>query len=251
MSAGRAERACPAPLPLATLVDHWAGELAPADEAAVEEHLMACGACAERAAWLGRLAATTRELIARGRVPLVLTPALLARLERDGVRIRRHVVEAGGQTRCTAGPDDDLIAVMLRAPLRAGERVDLVYLEAPAGLDSVRAGPTSRSTSRAARWCSWSRATRSAPCRPAERGSASSASARPASGRSASSPSSHALGGRRPLTRPEIASLRGRRPSHPRLCLDPLERRLEPLGGPIAGGIRSSARLLGKGELSK
>ncbi len=135
MSAGRAERACPAPRPLATLVDHWAGELAPADEAAVEEHLIACGACAERAAWLGRLAAATRELIARGRVPLVLTPALLARLERDGVRIRRHVVEAGGQTRCTAGPDDDLIAVTLRAPLRAGERVDLVYLEAPAGLD--------------------------------------------------------------------------------------------------------------------
>jgi putative zinc finger protein len=135
MSAGRAERACPAPLPLSTLVDHWAGELAPADEAVVEEHLMACGACAERAASLGRLAAATRQLIARGRVPLVLTPALLARLERDGVRIRRHVVEAGGQTRCTAGPDDDLIAVTLRAPLRAGERVDLVYLEAPAGLD--------------------------------------------------------------------------------------------------------------------
>ena len=135
MSAGREERACSAPLPLATLVDHWAGELAPVDEAAVEEHLMACGACAERAASLGRLAAATRELIARGRVPLVLTSALLARLERDGVRIRRHVVEAGGQTRCTAGPEDDLIAVTLRAPLRAGERVDLVYLEAPAGLD--------------------------------------------------------------------------------------------------------------------
>jgi len=135
VSAGRADHACPVPLPLATLVDHWAGELAPADEAAVEEHLMACGACAERAASLGRLAAATRELIARGRVPLVLTPALLARLERDGMRIRRHVVEAGGQTRCTAGPDDDLIAVTLRVPLRAGERVDLVYLEAPAGLD--------------------------------------------------------------------------------------------------------------------
>lgn len=135
MSAGRAERACPAPLPLATLVDHWAGELAPADEAAVEEHLMACGACTERAARIGRLAAATRELIARGRVSLLLTPTLQARLEQDGVRIRRHVVEAGGQTRCTAGPDDDLIAVTLRAPLRAGERVDLVYLEAPAGLD--------------------------------------------------------------------------------------------------------------------
>jgi hypothetical protein len=120
---------------LATLVDPWAGELPAADEAAVEAHLMACGACAEQAAWLGRLAAATREVVPRGRVPLVLTPALLTRLERDGVRIRRHVVEAGGRTRCTAGPDDDLIAVTLRAPLRAGERVDLVYLEAPTGLD--------------------------------------------------------------------------------------------------------------------
>jgi hypothetical protein len=120
---------------LATLVDHWASELPAAEEAAVEAHLMACGACAEQAAWLGRLAAATREVVPRGRVPLVLTPALLTRLERDGVRIRRHVVEAGGRTRCTAGPDDDLIAVTLRAPLRAGERVDLVYLEAPTGLD--------------------------------------------------------------------------------------------------------------------
>jgi hypothetical protein len=135
LSEGRPARACAAPLPLATLVDYWAGELAPADEAAVEEHLMACAACAGRAERLGRLAAATRALIARGQVPLVLTPALLARLEREGVRIRRHVVEAGGQTRCTAGPDDDLIAVALRAPLRAGERVDLAYLEAPAGLE--------------------------------------------------------------------------------------------------------------------
>jgi hypothetical protein len=135
MSAERAARACPAPLPLATLVDWWAGELGPTDAAALEEHLMACGACAGRAERLGRLAAAVGPAIARGRVPLVLTPALAARLERDGVRIRRHVVEAGGQTRCTAGPDDDLIAVVLRTPLRAGERVDLAYLEAPAGLE--------------------------------------------------------------------------------------------------------------------
>jgi hypothetical protein len=135
MSAGRAARGCAAPLPLATLVDDWAGELPPADEAAVEEHLMACAACAGRAERLGRLSAAIPALIARGRVRLVLTAALLARLERDGVRIRHHVVEAGGRTRCTAGPDDDLIAVALRAPLRAGERVDLAYLEAPAGLD--------------------------------------------------------------------------------------------------------------------
>jgi hypothetical protein len=35
---------------------------------------------------------------------------------------------------CTAGPDDELIAVTLRGEFRPDERVDLVYLDAPGAL---------------------------------------------------------------------------------------------------------------------
>jgi hypothetical protein len=116
-------------------VDYWLDELPPSAEAATEEHLIQCVDCARRLERLVQIHADTRDLVGRGRVPLMLTPALLARLEQDGVRIRHHRVEAGGHTRCTAGPDDDLIGVTLLGEFRSGERVDLVYLDAP---DSLR-----------------------------------------------------------------------------------------------------------------
>ena len=120
---------CPSPVGLGELLDYWLGRLAPVAETAAEEHLMECGDCSQRLQWIIEVGGATRDLIRRGRVPLALTPALVAGLERDGVRIRHHQVEAGGDTRCTAGPDDDLVAVTLRGDFRAGERVDAVYLE--------------------------------------------------------------------------------------------------------------------------
>jgi hypothetical protein len=120
-------------------VDYWLAELPAPSEAATEEHLLACDDCTRRAEELARLGAAVRDLVRRGRVGLGLTPALLARLERDGVRIRRHRVEPGGETRCTAGPDDDLIAVTLRGEFRADEQVDLVLLDAPEPLAGRRA----------------------------------------------------------------------------------------------------------------
>lgn len=123
--------ACSTPLPLGVLVDYWFDELPPVAEAAAEEHLIQCADCGQRLQWIAEVGAATRDLIRRGRVPLALTPALLARLEQDGVRIRHHRVEAGGSTHCTVAPDDDLVAVTLRGELRRDERVDLVYLDSP------------------------------------------------------------------------------------------------------------------------
>jgi hypothetical protein len=94
---------CSTPLPLATLVDYWLDELPAPSEVAAEEHLIACTDCTRWAEELARLGAAVRSLIRRGGVSLGLTPSLLARLEQDGVRIRRHRVEPGEQTRCTAG----------------------------------------------------------------------------------------------------------------------------------------------------
>jgi hypothetical protein len=118
-------------LTLGELVDYWLAELPSATEASTEEHLFGCADCSQRLQWIAEVAGASRDLLRRGRVPLALTSDLLARLEQDGVRIRHHHVVAGGYTHCTAGPDDDLVALTLRGEFRAGERVDLVYLEAP------------------------------------------------------------------------------------------------------------------------
>jgi hypothetical protein len=72
-----------------------------------------------------------RRLLRGGRLPLILTPALLARLEAEGVRIRHHRVDPGGRTACTAGPDDDLVSVWLSGDFRSGERVDVVIADPP------------------------------------------------------------------------------------------------------------------------
>jgi hypothetical protein len=130
---------CSTALPLATLVDYWLDELPAPAEVAAEEHLIACTDCTRRAEELARLGAAVRGLIRRGGVSLGLTPSLLARLEQDGVRIRRHRVEPGEQTRCTAGPDDELVAVTLRGEFRADERVDLLFLGAPEALGERQA----------------------------------------------------------------------------------------------------------------
>jgi glycine/D-amino acid oxidase-like deaminating enzyme len=124
---------------MSALVDYWFDELPAAAEAAADEHLIQCTDCSQRLEWLAELDAASRELLRRGRVPLALTPALLARLEQEGVRIRHHRVEAGGYTHCTVGPDDDLVGLTLRGDFRADERVDLVYLEAPDFLRERRA----------------------------------------------------------------------------------------------------------------
>jgi glycine/D-amino acid oxidase-like deaminating enzyme len=123
--------ACATPLLLGMLVDYWVDELPPDAETVADEHLIQCVECSQRLQWIAEVGMAARELFRHARVPLAVTPALLARLEQDGVRIRHHRVEAGGHTHCTAGPDDDLVGLTLRGEFRTGERIDLLYLEAP------------------------------------------------------------------------------------------------------------------------
>jgi len=120
---------CATPIPLASVVDYWLGEHPEADE--LEEHLMACAPCSARLERLAAIAEGVRRIVRRGRLPLVLTSDLLARLEAEGVRIRQHRVDPGGRTACTAGPDDDFVSVCLAGDFRPGERVDLVIADPP------------------------------------------------------------------------------------------------------------------------
>jgi hypothetical protein len=130
--------ACATPVPPDTLASYWLGELTAPSEETVDAHLIGCADCSRRVERLARLGDAVRELVQRGHVSLGLTPALLERLAQDGVRIRHYRVDPGGQTRCTAGPDDDLVAVTLKGDFRAGERVDLVFLDGPGLLDERR-----------------------------------------------------------------------------------------------------------------
>ena len=123
--------ACRAPIAFETLVDYWIGDLDADSLDTVEAHLMTCDTCTARATGLAELAHGVRLLVRDGRVASGVTSALLERLERDGVRVRRHRVAPGGSVACTAGPDDDLIAMSLVGDFRSDERVDLVFVDAP------------------------------------------------------------------------------------------------------------------------
>lgn len=129
---------CSAPLSAAACLDYWIGDLSPEVERKAEEHLMGCRDCSARAERVGRLALAVRGLARPGGVLLCLTSALLERIERDGVRVRHYRVDPGGVVACTAGPEDDLLAMRLGGDFRPEERVDLVFEEAPAGVAARR-----------------------------------------------------------------------------------------------------------------
>jgi hypothetical protein len=113
-------------MPLDALVAYGRGELAPDEEGRVEEHLFACGACAQVLEDVERLGAGIAALARAGRVVASATGTLLARAAREGLRLRTYHVAPGEEVPCTAAPDDDYLVVRLAAGAAIGEeRVDL------------------------------------------------------------------------------------------------------------------------------
>lgn len=119
---------CPHPLELATLVDYWFGDAAPAEEARVDEHLMACDGCGGRLRALLALGEGVRRATHEGRVHVVVTPAYLETAAREGLRTREYRVTAGERVACTVTPEDDLLIARLIADFTGVSRVDLVTL---------------------------------------------------------------------------------------------------------------------------
>jgi anti-sigma factor RsiW len=107
-----------------TLVAWWLGELAAADEAPLEEHLFACGHCAERVEWLGALSHGVRTSVRAGAFGLFVSAAFVEVMKRSGMRVREYRVDPGGSVNCTIGADDDAVLAYLRAPLSVANRVD-------------------------------------------------------------------------------------------------------------------------------
>ncbi|GAO01664.1 zf-HC2 domain-containing protein [Anaeromyxobacter sp. PSR-1] len=131
------------------LSDWWAGDLPPAERDVLEEHLLACEACAARAARLADLAGGVAALARSGAVTGPTTAGVLARLERDGLRVHRYAIAAGQVVPCSVWPEDEVMAAVLDVRgLAAGEedRFDLlasVGEDPPVRVDDV---PLDRTT---------------------------------------------------------------------------------------------------------
>jgi anti-sigma factor RsiW len=109
---------------LETLIAYWLGELPPAEEQPLEEHLFACAGCSARLEDLAALGAGIRAVVREGRVQAVITPPFLEALRRQGLRIREYRVPPGGRVECTLRADDDAVVSRMQAPLAGVTRVD-------------------------------------------------------------------------------------------------------------------------------
>ena len=115
---------CRDPIAFETLLAYWLGE-APRDaEASVEEHLFGCARCSARLGSLVAFAHGIRAAVRSGRVQAVITPALLAHMRRDGLRIREYRLAPGERVACTIRADDDAVVGRMQAPLAGVTRVD-------------------------------------------------------------------------------------------------------------------------------
>lgn len=110
----------------ATLLDYWIGDLPPAQQEAVDLHLLACDACGAQVDEIAALAAGVRSAFDEGRVHAFVPPAFIDRLGERGVRVRRYRIPRNGSVNCTVTPDDDLLATTLEVPLEGVTRLDAV-----------------------------------------------------------------------------------------------------------------------------
>lgn len=114
---------CPNPIPWATLVDYWAGDLDELETAALDEHLFGCDDCAATSA---RVAAVTEAV--RGLLPPVVSRRQIERMRGRGARIREHEFVPGERREVQFGADADLLihrlgGLDLTGALRVGFRI--------------------------------------------------------------------------------------------------------------------------------
>ena len=117
---------CKQPIGLDLLAAYWLGELPPAQEAPLEEHLFGCAGCTRRLEEVAALAAGVRAAVADGRVSLIVSAQFVETMQQAGMRLRQYRVEPGGSVNCTMRADDDAVVSRLRAPLAGVKRIDFV-----------------------------------------------------------------------------------------------------------------------------
>lgn len=115
------------------------GALSPALEEEVEEHLLACGACADVYERLLALGAAIRALVTRGEVWVHATAELEARLVDAGLLKRRYTLRPGDTVACTVDATDVYSLATYHADVTGVTRVDVFY--ADRRLEDVPFGP--------------------------------------------------------------------------------------------------------------
>jgi hypothetical protein len=119
---------CASPIPPATLLEYWLGELDEPREGPLDEHLLGCGHCSANLQSLVDIAGEVRAAVRAGAVDTVLTDAFVKRLAAQGLRLREYRAPHNGSVYCTVAPEDDLLITRLDAPLAGVERLDVERL---------------------------------------------------------------------------------------------------------------------------
>lgn len=113
-------------IPFERLVDWALGEQ---EDEALELHLLSCDDCAQAANRLFALRERVPEVVRVGRVGLVLTPSLVARIAAEGLTVRWYDVAPGESIACSADPGQVYGITRLSADLtgvvRAAVRVEM------------------------------------------------------------------------------------------------------------------------------
>lgn len=118
------ERDCASPIPPATLLEYWLGELDEAQESRLDEHLIGCSHCCASLQSLVDLGGEIRAAMREGAIQVVLPDAFVKQLA-GALRLREYRVPHNGSVHCTVAPDDDLLITRLDAPLAGVERLDV------------------------------------------------------------------------------------------------------------------------------
>jgi anti-sigma factor RsiW len=128
---------CPHPIDPAVLADYWLGLLAEQEEAAVEEHLLACDACSARLREMIALAEGIRQLAGDGSLRVIVSDTFVKRAAEQGLHVRQYAPPPGGSVACTVAAGDDMLISRLAADLGAARRVDLSFCD-ERGVEQLR-----------------------------------------------------------------------------------------------------------------
>jgi len=117
---------CQTPLEWTTLVDYWSGDLAEGLLARTEEQLFTCAACGQTLEAVIGLSQGIALWGRQGRASGSSSEAVLERLARDNLQVRRYHLEPGQTVHCTVAPEDDVVTAEFSADLSRASRVDVV-----------------------------------------------------------------------------------------------------------------------------
>jgi hypothetical protein len=112
------------------------GDADEAETTAVEEHVLACSACATKLERLLRIGDAARELVRTGGVAFPVTTSLAERLRAEGLVSRSYRLATGAVVPCSVSATDIYALTTLEADLAGVTRATLI-VTLPAGAGKV------------------------------------------------------------------------------------------------------------------